>query len=360
MNKRVLAKRKENILINIYGSSLRISITALTIVVVLEIIMLGYSIVNSALYREYLWHYRAFYISLLTVALAYMALNIYVKNDLAHRYKILNYANPLCAVFFFAWSLGITYFDVQLSNYWDPTVFMTFSLVVPLSFYLFPKVYAVLIILANVLMIYIAVASASGNGSLVNLYIFFLIQFVLGSSFQQLRMKLSERMVIERENAEIDVMTGLSNRRFYEDNMKRFLTGPLPENLNYIAIDINGLKYANDNFGHEAGDRLIIGAAECIDQCFGDRGTVYRVGGDEFVALVTAKEEELKELFNKFETAMNGWSDVSGIKLSMSYGYVRSAERPGSNITELAKEADERMYDAKERYYQTKGIARRR
>lgn len=64
MNKRVLAKRKENILINIYGSSLRISITALTIVVVLEIIMLGYSIVNSALYREYLWHYRAFYISL--------------------------------------------------------------------------------------------------------------------------------------------------------------------------------------------------------------------------------------------------------------------------------------------------------
>jgi diguanylate cyclase (GGDEF)-like protein len=360
MNKKVLAKRKENILINIYGSSLKISMIALTIVTVLEIVMLGYSIVNSDLYREYLWNYRAFYISLLTVALAYMALNIYVKNDLAHRYKILNYANPFCAVFFFAWSLGITYFDVQLSNFWDPTVFMTFSLFVPLSFYLFPKVYAALIILANVLMIYIAVVAGSGNGPLINLYIFFLVQFVLGSSFQQLRKEVAERMVMERENAEIDVMTGLSNRRFYEDNMKRFTAGPLPENLNYIAIDINGLKYANDNFGHEAGDRLIIGAAECIDQCFGERGTVYRVGGDEFVALVTAKDEELKELFNKFEADMNGWSDVSGIKLSMSYGYVSSAERPGSSITELAKEADGRMYDAKERYYQAKGIVRRR
>lgn len=100
MNKRVLAKRKENILINIYGSSLGISMTALTIVAVLEIMMLGYSIINSAMYRQDLWHYRAFYISLLTVALAYMALNTYVKNDIAHRYKILNYANPLCAIFF--------------------------------------------------------------------------------------------------------------------------------------------------------------------------------------------------------------------------------------------------------------------
>ena len=360
MNERVLSKRKENILINIYSSSLGISMTALTIVVVLEIIMLGYSIINSASYKEYLWYYRAFYLSLLTVALAYMALNIYVKNDIAHRYKILNYANPLCSIFFFAWSLGITNFDVRLSNFWDPTVFMTFSLVVPLSFYLFPKVYLGLVIVANVLMIYITMATIGSNGPLINLYIFFLIQFVLGTSFLHLKMKLAERMVIERENAEIDVMTGLSNRRFYEDNMKGFLAGSLPENLNYIAIDINGLKYANDNFGHEAGDRLIIGAAECIEQCFGDRGTVYRVGGDEFVALVTAKEEELKELFNKFETAMNGWSDESGIKLSMSYGYVSSAERPGSSIIELAKEADERMYDAKERYYQVKGIARRR
>lgn len=265
----------------------------------------------------------------------------------------------MCDIFF-AWSLGITFSDVRLSGFWDPTVFMTFSLVVPLSFYLFPKVYAGLVILANVLMIYITVSTTSGNGPLINLFIFFLIQFVLGGSFLNMKMKLAERMVVERENAEIDVMTGLANRRFYEENMKRLLAGSLPKDLNYIAIDINGLKYANDHFGHEAGDRLIIGTAECIEQCFGDRGTVFRIGGDKFVALVTAKEDELRELFIKFETAMNGWSDVSGSRLSMSYGYVSSVEHPDSSITELAKEADERMYDAKERYYQTKGMVRRR
>ena len=53
--------------------------------------------------------------------------------------------------------------------------------------------------------------------------------------------------------------------------MKRFLDEPLPENLSYIAININGLKAVNDHFGHDAGDRTIIGAAQCIAQCFGDR-----------------------------------------------------------------------------------------
>ena len=360
MNNKALTDRKERILINIYGSSLGISMTALTIVAVLEILMLIYSVANSPMYGPYLWNYRTFYISLLTVAIVYMILHNFVKRDIEHRYRILNYANPLCAVFFFAWSVGITYFDLLLANIWDPTVFMTFSLVVPLSFYLFPKVYAVIVILANALMIYITVNASSTIGPLINLTIFFIFQFVLGISFLRLKTKLAERIVVEHENADFDVMTGFSNRRVYEEDMKRFLEEPLPENFSYIAIDINGLKDVNDHFGHDAGDRTIIGAAQCIAQCFGDRGTLYRIGGDEYVALITATQEELKELLRRFEATMNGWSDSSGSRLSMSYGYVCSADHPDSSITELAKMADERMYMAKVKYYQTKGTDRRR
>lgn len=334
--------------------------TALTIVAVLEVLMLVYSVVNSPMYGPYLWNYRIFYISLLTIALVYMILHNFVKRDIEHRYRILNYANPLCAVFFFAWSVGITYSDLLLANIWDPTVFMTFSLVVPLSFFLFPKVYAVIVILANALMIYITLKASSTIGPLINLSIFFIFQFVLGISFLRLKTKLAERIVVEHENADFDVMTGFSNRRVYEEDMKRFLVEPLPENFCYIAFDINGLKDVNDHFGHDAGDRTIIGAAQHIGQCFGDRGTLYRIGGDEFVALITATREELNGLLVSFEASMNDWSDSSKSKLSMSYGCICSAEHPGSNITALAKMADEQMYKAKVKYYNTKGTDRRR
>ena len=52
-------------------------------------------------------------------------------------------------------------------------------------------------------------------------------------------------------------MTGFSNRRVYEEDMKRFLDEPLPENLSYIAININGLKAVNDHFGRGAVHRAM-------------------------------------------------------------------------------------------------------
>ena len=78
------------------------------------------------------------------------------------------------------------------------------------------------------------------------------------------------------------------------------------------------------------------------------------------MALVTATQDELKELLHTFEICMNQWSDNSGSKLSMSYGYVCSVEHPDNSITELAKMADEQMYKAKVKYYQAKGTDRRR
>ena len=343
-----------------YRSSLSISMTALTIVAVLELIMLGYTVMNPGLYGPYIGKYRFFYLSLLLLAIVYIALNTYVKKDLEHRYVVLNIANPLCAIFFFAWSLGVTYSDASVTGVVDPTIFMTFSLVVPLSFSLLPAVYAGIVIIADTLMVSIILAVTGSGAPIINVFIFFVFQFVLGVSFLRTRKKLAERIVEEKENADIDVMTGLLNQRVYEEDMKRLAETPGREDLIYLAIDINGLKGINDQHGHDAGDRQIIGTAQCITQCFGEKGTIYRIGGDEFAVLLHAQPEGLEELLSSCEKSLASWSDPSGVTLSASFGHASYTEFPDAGIIELARTADTRMYEAKARYYQRIGKDRRR
>lgn len=352
--------RKGKILIGVYSSSAGISMTALAIVAVLEVFMLVYSVLNAPMYGDYLWHYRAFYIALLAVALIYIALNAFVKRDTARRYKVLNVANPLYAVFFFGWALGITFFDSIIWGTADTMVFMTFSLVVPLSFFLFPWAYVAIVVVADALMMYLTVTVTGTVASLINLSIFCIFQIVLGFSFLRMRLKLAERIVQEQENADIDVLTGFANRRMYEQDMKKLSSHPGRGRMAYISIDVNGLKEINDQYGHPAGDKLIVGAAQCIDQCFGDMGKLYRVGGDEFVALVTANAEELEKLFRTFARCTQAWSKRNDLALSTAYGFVCYSEYPDSDSAVLARVADERMYAAKARYYQMNGKDRRR
>ena len=74
----------------------------------------------------------------------------------------------------------------------------------------------------------------------------------------------------------------------YEGNIQEMeVLQSKAEPRSYLAVDINGLKEVNDTFGHEAGDQLIIGAANCIERAFGDYGKVFRTGGDEFIVLLT-------------------------------------------------------------------------
>ncbi|MBQ6504172.1 MAG: diguanylate cyclase [Flexilinea sp.] len=351
--------KKDSILIGIYRSSWGISMTTLTIVSVLEICMLIYTLLNPALYGEYISRYRMFYLSLLAVAIIYIFLYTFVQRDMEHRYKLLNIMNPIGALFFFVWSLGITWSDSTVSSMIDPTVYMTFSLTIPLSFFLSPAVYAAIVIISDALMIYLTVAVSGSLGPVINLVIFFIFQFVLGISFLRLKMKLAERIIEEKENARIDILTGLPNRRTYEEDLQKFESEPFQDEMIYIAIDINGLKEVNDTFGHDAGDKLIIGAAECIDRAFGFRGKMYRIGGDEFAVFFFGTKEDLEKIFPGYEESMRVWSERNSLELNTAYGYVCRSEFPGSSITEIAKIADERMYVSKSEYYQMTGKDRR-
>ena len=354
------ADRKSRILAGIYNSSWGTSMVTQAIVAILEIFMLVYTLVNPSLFGQYMGIYRKFYISLLTAAVAYMTLNVYIKRDIERRHMWLSVANPLYAAFYFAWALGITYFDAVKYGAADPAVFMTFSLTVPLSFFLFPSVYLVIVAVADGIIFYIMTMVSASIGPMINLSIFIIFQLVLGISFLRLKMKLAERIVKEHENAEIDVLTGFPNRRAYIDDITKLSEGQAREGLIYLAIDMNELKEVNDSRGHEAGDRLIIGAAECISRCFGAAGKMYRIGGDEFAVIVTAGSGEMDGLIERYNRNMAAWSEQNGLALTTALGYACWSEHPQADINELARIADQKMYEAKAEYYRKSGRDRRR
>ena len=72
-------------------------------------------------------------------------------------------------------------------------------------------------------------------------------------------------------------------------------------------MDLNGLKRANDSFGHVAGDELIQAAADCMKNSFSEHGKVYRVGGDEFVVIITKDIPQFENMLRTFEQRVASW-----------------------------------------------------
>ena len=161
-----------------------------------------------------------------------------------------------------------------------------------------------------------------------------------------------ERLILESTT---DKLTQCFNRRAYENDLHNYPDIPSDENFVFVSIDVNGLKTVNDNLGHAAGDELLKGAAMCMKHCFGKYGKVYRTGGDEFVIILSADDNRLEGIKEMFEKSVNDWSGDIVRNLSVSCGYVTKKEYPLSTVSEMAKIADDRMYQEKAKHYREAG-----
>lgn len=177
--------------------------------------------------------------------------------------------------------------------------------------------------------------------------------------FEDSRRAAKQSIMILEKKSNTDELTGLWNRHAYESDIKKYMDDSRDETFVYLAMDVNGLKITNDNLGHDAGDELLKGAAECIQKCFGEYGKTYRIGGDEFVAIIFADSKKLEELKKEFDEVVNNWKGELVPQLSISTGDVLGCEYPDKSINEIAKIADDRMYIDKAAYYRYKGIDRR-
>lgn len=160
------------------------------------------------------------------------------------------------------------------------------------------------------------------------------------------------------EKSHVDELTRCFNRRAYNSDLH--LYQECKKDFACISFDVNGLKTVNDELGHEAGDELICGAAECMMNSFSQRGKIYRVGGDEFVGLIYADGDLMKALCDDFDRQIGSWHGKLVKSISVSYGYVLSGEAEGKSMAEIASLADKRMYESKSNHYRQAGIDRRR
>ena len=154
-----------------------------------------------------------------------------------------------------------------------------------------------------------------------------------------------------------DELTKCFNRHAYEKDINDL---DLSVEWIYISMDINGLKQVNDSYGHAAGDELICAAADCMKNSFSEYGKVYRIGGDEFVVVITKNIEQFEEALRLFEHMAEEWHGKFVDSMTVSYGYVFSSEEKWNSVYDIAKAADKRMYESKAKFYREKERGRRK
>ena len=186
-----------------------------------------------------------------------------------------------------------------------------------------------------------------------------LVMVVVFWMIYQSEKKARRELFANRIFSNTDELTSLYNRHAYEEDRKMIkATGRIPEII-VLMMDLNGLKYVNDNIGHDAGDRLLMGAADCMQEAFSKYGRVYRTGGDEFVALLYCNRNQIEMAMEEFDAKVDEWNKIPGVELSVSRGIAVAVEHPQMDIKELEKLADKHMYEDKNEYYKRTGKDRR-
>lgn len=149
----------------------------------------------------------------------------------------------------------------------------------------------------------------------------------------------------------LDQLTQIGNRYAMVEYKKTMCPD---ESVGIVYGDITGLKRVNDAEGHMAGDRLILSSCQCMKEAFGDDYKLFRIGGDELVAICAGiSETDFKERVAKLKKVMAEYS----VNMAVGADW-QSDSAAGINVVLAAAEA--RMYEDKSAYYRKSGIDRRR
>ena len=187
----------------------------------------------------------------------------------------------------------------------------------------------------------------------IDLMIYVMVQVGLIYRRIGLNVKEEKEFAQAKVYAFTDELTNLGNRRHFDGVMEDYEKHKLPPDLTYVAIDVNGLKEVNDTKGHEAGDELLIGTAECLKRAFYNSNTaiIARMGGDEFAVLFLAGPAEINRRLNNFKYYLSKYRGKYINGISVAIGYTTVGENPELSLVDIGNIADERMYKDKNDYY---------
>lgn len=155
-----------------------------------------------------------------------------------------------------------------------------------------------------------------------------------------------------------DTLTGLYNRTYFEREITN-IERSQESGIGIFAIDIDGLKFINDTFGHEQGDFIIIRAARVLQASFRLHDTIARIGGDEYIAIIRgANMANMEAMYKRIRRNIQSENEkldgvVIPLHMSIGYAYASGVDKP---IRDLIREADHKMYREKlHRQIETEG-----
>jgi two-component system, sensor histidine kinase LadS len=159
-----------------------------------------------------------------------------------------------------------------------------------------------------------------------------------------LALALARRVQTTRAQAQLDGLTGVLNRRAFDDSLegtvRRFNAARSP--VGALILDIDEFKAFNDRLGHLEGDDCLVRVARACAACVRNGDTFARYGGEEFAAIVPgASVAELQDIAARMIQA------VAGLGVTISIGGASLPVRSADDTRTLLQAADDKLYEAK-------------
>ncbi len=156
-----------------------------------------------------------------------------------------------------------------------------------------------------------------------------------------------QEAVAELASAQRDGLTGLAGRRLFLAQGNDLLQNtPAGHQVALLFVDLDNFKQVNDVHGHESGDHVLVRTAEALLANSRQADIVGRLGGDEFVVCLCAPDDAVVSTAQAFAERVMGAVDAMGMGLGCSVG-IAYASGAGTSMSELLRQADEAMYQAK-------------
>ncbi|MCR5557087.1 MAG: EAL domain-containing protein [Butyrivibrio sp.] len=150
-----------------------------------------------------------------------------------------------------------------------------------------------------------------------------------------------------RDKANIDELTGVKNKHAYAEVERRLNDMIAADEISEFAIvvcDLNGLKFINDTYGHQAGDKFIKDGCLIICKTFA-HSPVYRVGGDEFVAIVQGTDyDNIAELMQRLSDINRRNKEKGDVVIAAGMAFYKNRDK---RVATVFERADARMYENK-------------
>ena len=177
----------------------------------------------------------------------------------------------------------------------------------------------------------------------------------------ELAITIAELFQTVKEQAVTDSLTGLNNRRYFEEFLQKELLRAQRQNQKFtiVGIDLDHLKQINDKYGHLQGDLALRTVAGMLQSVLPKHWIIARYGGDEFLAAGRCQDTKTLEEFKAAMTerlAKEALENHLTFELTISVGGVTTQEEKDFTLEQYLRKADERMYEEKREHHKRKGV----